>query len=82
MHPEQIKADLRMKGFTAAALADKLGLSSSTISQVINGRGVSTRVRNAVAEITGHSVDTLWPPKKTTGLRRAKVKTATAPIAP
>jgi lambda repressor-like predicted transcriptional regulator len=72
MHPEQIKADLRMKGVTIAALADQLELCGSTVSQVISGKGVSARVRSHIAQITGHSVEVLWPPKQTTGLRRTR----------
>ena len=83
MHPEQIKAALRMKGITLAALAEELKLSGSTVTQVVSGKGVSARVRSHIAQITGHSVDVLWPPKKATGLRRAKAKhntTASSPI--
>lgn len=62
MHPEQIKAAMRMKGVTPTALADELGVANSTVSQVISGRSVSARIRSRIAEITGFSVDAMWPP--------------------
>ena len=61
MHPEQIKAAMRMKGITPTALADELGVANSTVSQVISGRSVSARIRERIAAITGHSVEVLWP---------------------
>lgn len=61
MHPELIKAEIRMKGRTPAAIATELGISSATVSHVIYGRGVSARVRKHIAQITGISVDVLWP---------------------
>jgi lambda repressor-like predicted transcriptional regulator len=61
MHPERIKAELRMKGVTPTALADELGVANSTVSQVISGRSVSARIRARIAQITGYSVDVLWP---------------------
>lgn len=63
MHPEQIKAAIRMKGTTPAVLADELELSRSTVSLVISGRGKSARVMNRIAEVTGLPVSTIWPPK-------------------
>ena len=63
MHPEQIKAAIRMKGTTPARLADEMGLCSSTMSMVISGRGKSARVMNRIAEVTGLPVSTMWPPK-------------------
>lgn len=61
MHPEQIKAAMRMRGVTPTALADELGVANSTVSQVISGRSVSARIRARIAQITGYSVDVLWP---------------------
>lgn len=72
MHTEEIKAAMRMAGKTPAALADDLGVSRSTVSQVMSGRGTSQRIKAAIAQVTGKSVDTLWPPKKQVVLRRKK----------
>jgi len=75
MHPEQIKAGLRMKGITPTALADELGVGHSAVSQVITGKSVSTRIRASIAEILGVSVEALWPPSKTKpALRRSRAQ--------
>ena len=70
MHPEQIKAAIRMKGYTAAVVADHMEVSRSTVAQVISGRATSARIKAYIAQITGLSVDTLWPPKPALVLRR------------
>ncbi|MDR3064773.1 MAG: helix-turn-helix domain-containing protein [Comamonas sp.] len=62
MHPEQIKAALRMKGISPTALASEMRVANSSVSQVISGRAVSARIRQRIAEITGMPVDRLWPP--------------------
>lgn len=77
MHPEQIKAAMRMNGVTPTALADELGVANSTVSQVISGRSVSARIRGRIAAITGHSVETLWPQaNRRPVLRRTRAQVA------
>lgn len=61
MHPEQIKAEMRMKGITPTALADQLRVANATVSQVISGRSVSARVQGRIAEIIGKPVAEIWP---------------------
>jgi lambda repressor-like predicted transcriptional regulator len=72
MHPEQIKAAMRMKGVTPSALADEMGLACSTVSQVISGRTTSSRVAQRIAEVTGIPVRTLFPAPARPVLRRVK----------
>ena len=72
MHPEQIKAAMRMKGVTPTALADELGVANSTMSQVISGRCVSARIRQRIAQVIGIPVDKLWPPAERPTLRRTR----------
>ncbi len=72
MHPEQIKAAMRMNGVTSAVLADELGVSSVTVSQVISGRSTSKRIANRIAQIVGQPVEVLWPPQPRLVLRRTK----------
>jgi lambda repressor-like predicted transcriptional regulator len=74
MHPEQIKAAIRMTGTTPAAIADDMSLSRSSVSSVINGYGQSRRIQAHIAKLLGLPVATLWPAKPVTvlGLRRAK----------
>ena len=61
MHPEEIKAAIRMKGTTPSAIADALQISRMTVSHVIHGRGVSSRIAQRISEITGIPVDLMWP---------------------
>lgn len=61
MHPEQIKAAIRMRGTTPSAIADELNVSRMTVSHVIHGRGVSARVAKRISEVVELSVSVLWP---------------------
>jgi len=61
MHPEEIKAAIRMAGSTPTTIARQLELSRSTVSKVIHGEGVSARVRAAVATVIGRPVSAIWP---------------------
>lgn len=63
MHPEEIKASIRMKGTTPAAIADELNVSRSMASHVIAGTAKSARIAAQIAEITGLAALTLWPPE-------------------
>ncbi|MFC2588546.1 MAG: transcriptional regulator [Ottowia sp.] len=65
MHPEQIKAELRMAGVTLAAIADELGLSRTTVSQVLHGKSVSARISTRISEVLGKPVATIWPKHRT-----------------
>ncbi len=60
MHPELIKAHIRMKGTTPAAIADELGVTSTAVAHVINGQP-SARIRAVLARVTGLSEAQLWP---------------------
>lgn len=62
MHPEEIKASIRMRGTTPAAIADELNVSRSMVSHVIAGTARSARIADRIAQITGVSVAALWPP--------------------
>lgn len=72
MHPEMIKAGLRMKGISPAALADELNVSTSTMSLVINGKAQSRRIKAAIALRLGQPVDVVFP-KAEPSLKRMKV---------
>ena len=61
MHPEQIKGAMRARGVSLTALAEELGVSVSTISQVVSGRSSSARIQSRIAQITGAPVGELWP---------------------
>lgn len=74
MHAEQIKAAIRMKGTTPSAIADELGLSRSTVSQVINGRGISARVSQKISEVVGLPIAEIWTQQPPSLLRRPSAK--------
>lgn len=74
MHPEEIKAAIRMKGTTPSVIADELEVSRTTVSQVIHGRGVSARVANRISEVLGLPVVHIWPAARPSLLRRTKNK--------
>ena len=63
MHPEQIKAEIRMAGTTQAMLADELGIHPASVCLVISGRARSALVQGHIAAIIGKPVDEIWPPK-------------------
>lgn len=63
MHPEEIKAALRMKGVTLASLADELRVSKSMVTHLINGDAQSSRIAGHIAGLLGKPVEVLWPPK-------------------
>lgn len=75
MHPEQIKAEIRMKGTNPAAIADALGLSRMTVSNVIHGRITSRRVAEAISSVIKKPVEGLWPgrydPKRRSMMKRS-----------
>lgn len=63
MHPEQIKAAIRMTGTTPTDLGRSLGVTHTCVSHVIHGRGISERVARRICEVTGLSAAKLWPGK-------------------
>jgi lambda repressor-like predicted transcriptional regulator len=72
MHPEQIKAEMRMRGYTQARLADEIGVKKSTVSQVIGGVGKSFPIQTAIANLLGISIEKLWPGQ--VRLRRSRLE--------
>lgn len=60
MHPEQIKATLRMQGFTLVMLAEEMGVSRSMVSHVINGHARSAAIQQRIADLLGCTVESLW----------------------
>lgn len=74
MHPEQIKAELRMAGTTPAMLADELAVTGVTVSNVIHGKCNSVRIKARIAEIIDHQVDDIWEPKKSLVRTREEIE--------
>ena len=73
MHHEDIKAAIRKKGVTPAEIARHLAVTNQMVSSAIRGTAKSRRIADAIAKITGLSVDVLWPDHYGTGSARSKV---------
>lgn len=61
MHHEQIKAALRMQGFTQADLARHLQVTEQAVSNVLRGVAASERIASAVAKLIGKPASEIWP---------------------
>lgn len=61
MHPAEIQAALKLRGYSQAAVAEEIGVKPSTVSMVINGRGRSAQAEARIAAITGYALAELWP---------------------
>jgi len=61
VHPEDIKATLRKRGFRQADIARALGVSKTAVNYVIVGKTQSARVAHGVAAAAGLPVEALWP---------------------
>lgn len=72
MHPEEIKAALRIKGFTLAALADEMKKSRSMVTHVVHGYAKSREIEDRISQILGKPRDSIWKAKPT--LRRSKAQ--------
>lgn len=73
MHPEEIKAALRMAGITPAMLADELQVAPSSISQTISGYIRSARIQLRISQILRKPVAVIWPNKPVT-LKRTRAQ--------
>lgn len=73
MHPEQIKAAIRMQGTTPTAIADELGVSRSMVSHVINGKAKSERIAKRIAAVIGGTVESIWPNQVVLRRSRAQI---------
>ena len=73
MHPELIKAHIRMRGTTPAAIADDLSVSRTAVAHTITGRIKSPRIRGYLCKLLGKGEVDLWPDHEEghPGLRRA-----------
>jgi len=74
MHPEQIKAELRIAGTTISILADELLVAQATVSQVVHGRSNSRRIKERIASAIGREVDEIWAPKKSLVRTREEIQ--------
>lgn len=63
MNETSIKALIHARGATLTLIAEKAGVSLSTVSLVVKGKTKSRRIANAIALIVQKPVDQLWPGK-------------------
>lgn len=61
MHPEMIKAHIRMCGTTPAAIADELGVTRTAVASVIELKMKSARIRAHIAQLLGKPEAVIWP---------------------
>jgi lambda repressor-like predicted transcriptional regulator len=61
IHPADLKALIAKAGTSQAQIAHQIGVSDSTMSNVICGRGNSRKVASAIAKAVGKTLDELWP---------------------
>jgi lambda repressor-like predicted transcriptional regulator len=61
VHPEEIKAALRMRGKTFRILADELGVTPSSISQTAHGAIKSPRIQAAISAVLERPASVIWP---------------------
>lgn len=73
MHPEQIKAAMRMAGTTPAMLCDELRVAPSSVSQTISGHIRSKRIQTRIAEIVGKPIESIWPTQVVLRRSRAQI---------
>jgi lambda repressor-like predicted transcriptional regulator len=63
MRPEEIRAQMVLKGISQVSLAQKVGVHPVMISRVIYGRGTSRKVREIIATAIDCQVSDIWPPR-------------------
>lgn len=62
MHVEDIKAEIRKRGTSAAEISRRLNVSRMAVSHVMRG-GTSKRIAAVISEVTGIPAAKLWPGK-------------------
>ncbi|TQF69572.1 helix-turn-helix domain-containing protein [Pseudoalteromonas luteoviolacea] len=60
MNSDQRKQAIQEKGYSLQMIADAMGRSISTISNVVSGRDVSAPTANAICKIVGIPVQTFF----------------------
>lgn len=75
----QISYQLRMLGWTQAALARELGVSAGMVNNVIHNRVTCHRVAQHMADLLQQSIQSLWPGRYEYKPRSRKATTPTHP---
>lgn len=74
MHPEEIKAAMRIAGTTSAMLCDELQVAASSVSQTISGHIKSPRIQKRISEIIKKPVEVIWPNQVVLRRSRAQIE--------
>lgn len=74
VHPEEIKAAMRIAGTTPAMLCDELQVAASSVSQTISGHIKSKRIQTRIAEIIGKPIELIWPNQVVLRRSRAQIE--------
>jgi len=64
MHPAQVQAELKMRGYTQAEVAAEIGsngVTPTSVYQVIQGRSRSKRIELRIAAIVDRPLAEIWP---------------------
>lgn len=77
MDPISIRALIKKRGATIAAIAASLKCSEAAVRGVIDGNSKSRRIARRIADFIGRPIDELWPNKYPAKYRR-KATTETA----
>ena len=66
MTPLEIKIELLKAGISIRQLARQEGVSHTAMSYTIHGVNKGRRLREAVAQAIGKSIEEIWPPRSKT----------------
>lgn len=61
MKPNEIRAELLLKGIRPTMIADKLKVSRAAVSSVISGKLKSMRIQEEIAQQIDRKVEEVWP---------------------
>lgn len=61
MKPNERRAELVRRGVKVASIARELGITGPSVSQVINERRSTPRIKEAIAKAIGKPVDEVFP---------------------
>ena len=61
MQPNEIRAELLLKGIRPAMIAKKLQVSRAAVSNVISGKFKSIRIQKEIAQRIDRTVKEIWP---------------------
>lgn len=58
--PQEIKANLILRGISQVSIANQLGVTPSLVSMVIHGTEKSPKVRKVIARLMDKSITEIW----------------------